>query len=88
MQVGSISLIPLIGFSGNVLIVIVASGPSPPCVTPARLMLYFDPGVKFSRWYFNSEADILQHSETWKNLKITHCCHHSTICVAVFHFFP
>lgn len=45
------------------LIVIVAFGPSPTRVTPARVMLYFAPGVKFSRWCFISEADKLQHSD-------------------------
>lgn len=45
----SVSLIPFTGFSGSVLTVVWAFGPSPPGVTPARLMLYCAPGVKFSR---------------------------------------
>lgn len=35
-------------FSGNVFTEAVALGPSPFMVAPARVMLYFAPGVKFS----------------------------------------
>lgn len=63
MRVDSFSLIPFSSFSGSVLIVTVALGPSPSRVTPARLMLYFAPGVKFSKRCFVAEADMLWHSD-------------------------
>lgn len=63
MRADSVSLIPFTGFSGSVLRVTVALGPCPSRVTPARVMLYFAPGVKFSRRYFISEADTLWHSD-------------------------
>lgn len=53
--------VPFTGISGRVLKVTVAVNPSPSRVTPARLMLYFVPGVKFSRWCEVSEADMLWH---------------------------
>lgn len=64
-----VNLVPLAGFSGSVLMVTVALGPSPIRDTPARLMLYFAPGVKFSRWYFVSEADTLWHSDEMRCAK-------------------
>lgn len=42
----------------------VASGPSPTCVTPARVMLYLLPAFKFSRWYLVSEAGMLSHANS------------------------
>lgn len=63
MGVDSASLVPFTECSGSVLIVTVALGPSPFSVTPARLILYFAPGVKFSKLCFITEADMLRHSD-------------------------
>lgn len=52
-------LLPFTGFSGCVLIITEALGPSPICVSAARVVLYLDPGVKFSNLYFNKELDML-----------------------------
>lgn len=46
-------------FSGGVLIMRTTWGPSPFAVTAARLMLYLDPGVKFTKRCSVTEADTL-----------------------------
>lgn len=56
-------IVPFLCFSGSVFIVMVAFGPSPSRVTPARVMLYFALGVRFSNRYLINEAEMLWHAD-------------------------
>lgn len=55
-------LIPLKGFFRSVVKLWLAAGPSPFCVTAARLTLYLVLGFKFSKRCFVVDADMLKHT--------------------------